>query len=267
MGNSIYTIFMPRTAFSREANAHLVSRALQQLDIPAYVNARHDIAVDGFKVSGSAYKIISQRAYHHGTMLLDADTDKLKGALSKAGRDLTGFVSKGIESVPSPVTNLRNYSYTIDHQQFCDAVLNEFVDTYHGMDGGIQPTVFSDQHNTPLPAFAEKTKNELQTWDWVYGQTPEFTNQMQHEFSWGSVSALIRSRHGVITEADLTTSAAGAHEVTVASAIGVALRGTRYSDTAVQEALQKINQEIPGLINPENEAIAEELTRWLQQGL
>lgn len=130
MGNSIYTIFMPRESFSRKVNADLVSRALLQLDIPAYVNERHDIAVDGFKVSGSAYKIINKRAYHHGTMLIDADIDRLKGCLSKTGQKIT-IVSKGVESVPSPVTNLRNYSYTIDHQQFCESVLSEFVRDYN----------------------------------------------------------------------------------------------------------------------------------------
>lgn len=74
---------MPREAFSRRKNAELVSRALNELDIPSSVNDRHDIVVDNHKVSGSAYKITSSRAYHHGTMLIDADTETLKGCLSK----------------------------------------------------------------------------------------------------------------------------------------------------------------------------------------
>lgn len=74
---------MPREAFSRKANAELVARSLNELDIPAMVNERHDIVVDQQKVSGSAYKITSSRAYHHGTMLIDADTETLKNCLSK----------------------------------------------------------------------------------------------------------------------------------------------------------------------------------------
>lgn len=74
---------MPRESFSRRTNAELVARSLNQLDIPASVNERHDIVVDNHKVSGSAYKITSARAYHHGTMLIDADTEVLKGCLSK----------------------------------------------------------------------------------------------------------------------------------------------------------------------------------------
>lgn len=40
-------------------------------------------------------------------------------------------MSKGVASVPSPVTNLRDYSYTVDHQQFCESVLSEFVKAYN----------------------------------------------------------------------------------------------------------------------------------------
>lgn len=183
MGNSIYTIFMPRAAFSRDANAELVARALNQLDIPADVNTRHDIVVDGFKVSGSAYKLTSRRAYHHGTMLIDTDIEMLKGAL-KVDKDR--LITKGVASVPSPVTNLRAYSYTIDHQQFCEAVIEEFFEAYnHG--NAVEPTVFAKNDLSNLPEDVVKSREELTSWDWIYGQTPEFTHDIDMEFSWGTV--------------------------------------------------------------------------------
>jgi lipoate-protein ligase A len=73
---------IPRKDFDLASNARLVTRALHQLDIPAHVNARNDIVVDSFKVSGSAYRIIQSRAFHHGTMLIDADLKSLRGVLS-----------------------------------------------------------------------------------------------------------------------------------------------------------------------------------------
>jgi lipoate-protein ligase A len=68
------------------------------MQIPASLNERHDVVVNRFKicysfdtnlavtlivlhVSGSAYKIVNKRAYHHGTMLLDSDLQSLGGAL------------------------------------------------------------------------------------------------------------------------------------------------------------------------------------------
>ncbi|KAI8079294.1 hypothetical protein BDF21DRAFT_340218 [Thamnidium elegans] len=264
MGNSIYTIFMPREAFSRRKNAELVSRALNELDIPSSVNDRHDIVVDNHKVSGSAYKITSSRAYHHGTMLIDADTETLKGCLSKKRMNNTGIVSKGVESVPSPVTNLRDYSFTVDHQQFCESVLAEFVDAYN--DGiPVEPIILDE--NSPLPNKVKETRQELKTWDWIYGQTPEFTNTVETELNWGHVKAIIHSRHGKITKADITTNNNLLHEPTIAAAISVALEGLPYSRFAVNEAIEKIKLEVPGLINSDNDHISDSINQWLQEKL
>ncbi|RCI04486.1 Biotin/lipoate A/B protein ligase [Rhizopus stolonifer] len=264
MGNSIYTIFMPREAFSRRTNAELVANALNQLDIPALVNERHDIVVDHHKVSGSAYKITSSRAYHHGTMLIDADTEVLKGCLSKKRMNNASIISKGVESVPSPVTNLRNYSYTVDHQQFCESVLSEFITSYN--DGiPVQPIVFNK--DSSLPKQIEATRQELRTWDWIYGQTPEFTNTLEHQFKWGHVKAHLLVKHGKIIKADMTTNNALVHEPTITAAIAVSLEGMPYSFTVVDEAIEKIKTDIPGLIHSENEHIATSIRDWLQDRL
>ncbi len=77
LGNSNYSIMMPRPVFQRSTSVSLVCRALHQLDIPAKVNDRYDIVIDGAKVSGSAYKLINEKAYHHGTMLIDSDLSAL----------------------------------------------------------------------------------------------------------------------------------------------------------------------------------------------
>ncbi|KAI9485521.1 MAG: hypothetical protein EXX96DRAFT_474862 [Benjaminiella poitrasii] len=264
MGNSIYTIFMPREAFSRRTNAELVARSLTELDIPASVNERHDIVVDKHKVSGSAYKITSLRAYHHGTMLIDADTDRLKGCLSKKRMNNKGIVSKGVESVPSPVTNLRDYSFTIDHQQFCESVLSEFVLAYN--DGiPVKPIIFND--TSRLPKQVETTRQELMTWEWIYGQTPEFTNTVDTNFSWGNVKAHILSRHGKIIKADITTDKDMMHESTITAAISVALEGLSYSRFAVDEAINKIQRDVPGLINLDNKHISRDIRNWLYDRL
>jgi lipoate-protein ligase A len=46
---------VPRETFTRDGNAQLVASALnsQEIDIPAYVNERHDIVVHGKKMSAT----------------------------------------------------------------------------------------------------------------------------------------------------------------------------------------------------------------------
>jgi len=51
LGNTNYCVFVTRNEFNRTTNAELVSKALQNLSIPAYVNDRNDICVDRFKMS------------------------------------------------------------------------------------------------------------------------------------------------------------------------------------------------------------------------
>jgi hypothetical protein len=51
MGNSNYTLFMPREAFKMRTGAELVSSALHHLDIPSTVTERHDISHNDSKIS------------------------------------------------------------------------------------------------------------------------------------------------------------------------------------------------------------------------
>ncbi|KAF0525308.1 Lipoyltransferase and lipoate-protein ligase [Gigaspora margarita] len=160
LGNTNYTVITPRQNFTRKHSADLVARAIRKrFEIPAYVNERHDIEIEDLKVSGSAFKIISARAYHHG-----------------------------VESVSSPVTRLRNYSSTVNHESFCDAVLQEFSINYCGNISN--PIIVDEELLLKIPKTLDY-RDELKSWDWTFGQTPEFSIEFQKTFSWGHVVSLI----------------------------------------------------------------------------
>jgi lipoate---protein ligase len=53
MGNTNFSIHLPRSSFNRHATAQLVLRAVRSLDIDARVNDRNDICVGPFKMSFS----------------------------------------------------------------------------------------------------------------------------------------------------------------------------------------------------------------------
>ena len=138
MGNTNYSLMMPRAEFQRKVGVSMVCRALHQMDIPASVSERYDLCIGSSKISGSAYRITDKRAYHHGTMLIDSNLEQLKGYLRPkrvmhwlTQTDLSGG---GIDSVRSQVTSLRNHSFTADHHTFCEAVVNEFSRLYGPLD-------------------------------------------------------------------------------------------------------------------------------------
>ena len=80
--------------------------ALRSLGLKAEQSGRNDIFVDGKKVSGYAKRVWKDRTIVHGTMMYDVDIDTLTQVLATPESKL---VRKGIASVRSRVTNLKDY--------------------------------------------------------------------------------------------------------------------------------------------------------------
>lgn len=110
-----------------------------------------DLALACVYVSGSAFKLVNHRAYHHGTMLIDAQLSNLRGVLGTKkvgdltrpflcsgadsdGRQQEGMITKGVASVPSPVRNLKEWNADLDHERFVEQVSQEFARRYNVSD-------------------------------------------------------------------------------------------------------------------------------------
>lgn len=167
LGNTNYSYMMPRSQFDRDTTAQKLVTALQTAGIDVALNSRHDIILntaEGWrKCSGSAYKISKDRAYAHGTMLLNSDIKNLGQAL-RAGE--WGIKGNGVESVRSKVANLE-----LGHDAFCDSVAKAFHMT---------PIYVNVNEMLTLPAVA-KSMEQLLGSQWTFEQTPPFTQTVLHK--------------------------------------------------------------------------------------
>ncbi|WWC85362.1 uncharacterized protein L201_000225 [Kwoniella dendrophila CBS 6074] len=205
MGNTNFSIILPRLLFTRSHGAEVVSKAIRErLGIKeCTVNERNDVIIkDGEKElkMSSAYKIIQHRAYHHGTMLISSSLSELGKSLKSSSPNME---TKSILSHRSPVTTLNHYlpsttQKAIHHDDFVHAVTSEFSKIYANQSDKKMETreVNSDWIKEPK---VWKGVEELKSWEWQYGQTPEFTNSLEGELSFGSISASLSARHAVIT--------------------------------------------------------------------
>lgn len=178
-GNVNFSVICPPEDFHRDKHAEMVVRALATLGRPnVRVNARHDIVIDvdaasadnapgkdTFKISGSAYKLTRLRSLHHGTCLLQSpNLGTISGVLRSPAEGL--IKARGVDSVRSPVRNVG-----VGVQAFKDAVVAEFGNMYGKFD--------LDEEVTDKAALeVERVRagyKELQSRDWIYGQTPRFT--------------------------------------------------------------------------------------------
>ncbi|PPQ69891.1 hypothetical protein CVT26_014154 [Gymnopilus dilepis] len=193
MGNTNFSIHLPRSSFDRHSTGELVLRAVRSLGIDARLNERNDVCVGTDKMR-SAYKIVSQRAYHHGTMLISTELETLGDVLRP---EQGNIVTKGVGSVRSPVCNLQRFDPSLTHEVFTAAVITKFQEEY-----GVsqKPFIVHESESIKSNDYIGSGMAELATWDWLFGQTPEFTRILDQTFSWGIVHLQIRSKHGIIQD-------------------------------------------------------------------
>ncbi|KAJ4015059.1 hypothetical protein NW752_006515 [Fusarium irregulare] len=171
-GNVNFSVICPPAVFDRNKHAEMIARALSSLGKPnTRVNERHDIVMDipndpigTYKISGSAYKLTRLRSLHHGTCLLRSPNLKnISGMLRSPAEPY--IKTRGVDSVRSPVRNVG-----IENAAFEAAVLEEFARMY----GEAQVREEVSDKMLELDVIS-KGYSELQSRDWIYGQTPKFT--------------------------------------------------------------------------------------------
>jgi len=67
----------------------------------------------------------------------------------------------------------------------------------------------------------------IQTWDWTYGQTPEFTYEVSKSFDWARLKTFIKSRSGIVIS--ITISSDHTRHDNVIRAFEDALEGKHYT--------------------------------------
>ncbi|CAH7671243.1 hypothetical protein BY996DRAFT_4575020, partial [Phakopsora pachyrhizi] len=177
-GNVNYSIMTSRESFDRKVNGNIVADSVRGMGIKNVIlTDRHDVCVNGRKVSGSAFRIVTKRAYHHGTMLVESDLGQLRKVL---GTSRAGLVdSRAVGSVPSPVTSLMaNTNETIDHQTFITQLKIFFLKYYYPLIHLPEPVMVDEFESNE---FTNKTYSELRSWEWTYGQTPRFGEMIKYK--------------------------------------------------------------------------------------
>jgi lipoyltransferase/lipoate-protein ligase len=138
LGNVNFSVKMPRAEFTRKVYAEMVVRAIERRHHVGgcRVTDRGDIVMvkadEGYKVTGSAYKVSKDMAYHHGTMLLGSDLNELRKALRvEPGRIM--IRDKGVDSVRA--NHVANVPFpgednTVKFNDFVEVVKEEFEEMH-----------------------------------------------------------------------------------------------------------------------------------------
>ncbi|KAL8930132.1 MAG: hypothetical protein Q9208_000749 [Pyrenodesmia sp. 3 TL-2023] len=221
LGNLNFSVICPSAVFNRDRYAEVVVRAIRRDNPRARVNGRHDIVLDPGeviptsdqpdpkdthrtkfvfgdgplvprKVSGSAYKLVRNRALHHGTCLCDTpNISTISQYLQSPARPF--LKARGVESVRSPIANISGQRQfpPLTAQTLQNHIIEAFVQEHNfkmpKMPPSLSATLFAeglyendecasglvDGRLLEIPEIAAGVR-ELESPEYLYGQTPQF---------------------------------------------------------------------------------------------
>lgn len=200
LGNTNFTFMSSRENFSKEANNKIITNAINSFGLNSYASGRNDIVVEDSegakKISGSAFKEKKDRSFHHGTLLINANLQKLTDYLNPTPKKLE---AKGITSVRSRVTNLSLLNSAITHDSLTRKIIELFFETYEE-ECPIETLRQEDLKEIPS---LKKYFDFLSDKTWRYGETPHFSHHLQERFEWGGLDVHLNVKKGVVEKATI----------------------------------------------------------------
>ncbi|ROR15192.1 lipoate--protein ligase A [Erwinia sp. JUb26] len=256
LGNCCFTFMAGKPEYDKSVSTGIILHALEALGMTAEASGRNDLVVstaDGMrKVSGSAYRETRDRGFHHGTLLMNADLSRLADYLNPDEKKLQ---AKGITSVRSRVANLQELQPDISYERICDAVTKSFFEYYGER---CEPELISPEAFPDLPGFAE-TFARQSSWEWNFGQAPDFAHQLDTRFSWGGVEIHVDVERGVIQRCRIYTDSLNPAPL---EALQEKLQGERYQPQSVSHLAEELIVEFP-----QQREELQQLAAWLEESL
>ena len=166
-----------------------VIKVLNSLDVPAKLEGRNDLLVDGKKFSGNAKLAKNGKMIQHGTILFNSDMSVLGDALKM---NPLKYVDKAIKSNRARVTNLIDYFPTeISTDDLKELLIEEMLENNVG--AKIYQLTSED-----LVGIGDLIKEKYQTWDWNFGFSPKYNFKNAKKIPAGFIEVHLDVTKGII---------------------------------------------------------------------
>ncbi|WP_286707867.1 lipoate--protein ligase [Psychrobacter sp. UBA2514] len=248
LGNTNFTFLSPKHAYDQTANFTIIINALKKLGIDAEQSGRNDMQVGDRKISGSAFKHAADRSFHHGTLLVNANMQKLGDYLNPHPLKLK---AKGIKSVRARVANLVEFNDAINHETLSEAIIEAFCEYY----GETAPVEQLDEASLAKQPALNAYYQQMADWDWRFGKTPEFSHHIETRFDWGMMDVHLDIKQAVITEVVIFSDALN---IELIDLLKETLTGVKYNKHEINAKLAEL-----GKAHPELAAQIDDVSEWL----
>lgn len=197
LGNLNFTFCVKKADYDVDKQLMVILTALQALGINAKKTGRNDITIKQKKFSGNAFYRQGDYCYHHGTLLLSIDSEKMLRFLNV---DKAKLQSKGVDSVKSRVTNLQEHNSDITVELMCEQIK---IATHKIYNCDVEDYTVNDLDKIKIKELMQKFND----WNWIFGRKIKFTNHLKQRFSWGSVEFYIYVDEGRVKDIEIYSDA------------------------------------------------------------
>ena len=226
LGNLNFTFIMPKADYDLDKQVSVIQKACALAGIHAEKSGRNDLLADGRKFSGNAFYQNATHAYHHGTLMVDVDKDKLGRYLSPPKAKLE---AKGVASVRSRVVNLKELSPSLTISKMKQSMVEAFGEVYR------LPPVALQLSSTDFAAI-DALKKTYSTWEYLFGTPLPFSFACESHFDWGHINLQLDAKNGIITGTKVYSDAM---DWALPDVVESALTGCRFETAAMAEGLRQ----------------------------
>ena len=224
LGNLNFTFLMGKENYDLDKQLAVIQKACALAGITAEKSGRNDLLADGRKFSGNAFYQSRTHAYHHGTLMVDVDKEKLGRYLSPPKAKLE---AKGVASVRSRVVNLKELAPGLTVGALKGYMAEAFCQVY-----GLQaePITLTESDLAAIDALSR----EYGSWEYLFGNPLPFTFEAQAHYPWGHIQFQLNAKSGIITDAKVYTDAM---DWSLPEILQKILTGCRFDTDSILKAL------------------------------
>lgn len=212
MGNLCFTFLTRKEDYDVPRQLSVICKALEPFALKAEFSGRNDLLIDGRKFSGNAFQKKGDFCLHHGTLLVNVDTEQMTRYLNVPTEKLR---SKGVSSVRSRVVNLSSLNPDLTVSSLWAALPGALGREYR-----CAPQSYDLSRLDPVEL--ERTYLLLASDSWRLGRQRECSRRVSSRFEWGCVSIELCVTGSMVEYAKLYTDAM---EVDFAALCEQALQG------------------------------------------
>ncbi len=245
VGNLNFSYLIDREKYHVPTQLGVILSAVRKLGIHAKFSGRNDLTIDGRKFSGNAFCHRKQGSLHHGTILVSVDINKMLRYLQVPQEKIQ---AKGIDSVRSRVINLAECKPSITIESISEAIIDCFKELYGG--NALQLSVDQlDKHAI------ESLYNKFASWEWRYGETPQFHITINTRFIWGGIEMGFMLEKGIIKKVVVYSDAM---DETFIEMLPYVLEGCIFNSRSMAECLCRLDME-----DKQRNQMVQDIAQWL----